>query len=156
MFVRRYLACGYCRIRVFNFAALIIIRIVPPECFRGVERVLEFAVGNHPVWVKVAEIVVPAGVVLRAVCAAAERCIRKQPAVGGNVELRPVMVANVLGRGIKPALPLGGYARAAAQRYEQQRLNAAVSLQVARAAAMLSRQKYSGMKEYITFVVTKS
>ena len=94
---------------------------------RRIEILLEGTVGDHAEGIEVAEVEIPAIESACAVRRAAEGAVRIQPAVGGNVEPRPVVVAHVGGAGIEPCLPLGRNACAAAERDEGDGVHAAVT-----------------------------
>ena len=87
-------------------------------------------VGGHTEAVEIAEIVVAAFFIAGTEGAAAVGRIAEQPAVGLDVELRPVMATDGRGRQAETGSPAGGDARQTAKRDEQQALHAAVAAEV--------------------------
>ena len=113
--------------RCFDLADLIVIRVGAPVLLWNGKRRLKRIVCHHAVGVEIAEVEPAACLVPGAHGDDAVAWVGVEPAVGRNVEARPVMTAAEVRLGGQTALPLSGNARAAAQRDEQQREYAAVA-----------------------------
>lgn len=85
------------RVGIFDLSALVIVWVAAQVEPRRVERFCKAGAVYLAVRVEVAEIVIPQLGVALAQCAAAERRIGGQPAVGSDKELCPVVTAYAVG-----------------------------------------------------------
>lgn len=93
------------RVGIFDLSALVIVWVAAQVEPRRVERFCKAGAVYLAVRVEVAEIVIPQLGVALAQCAAAERRIGGQPAVGSDKELCPVVTAYAVGLDMAARLP---------------------------------------------------